>query len=101
MNKVDLYHEKLKKSFYYSDTQRARRSHLDEEFIKESINFIEVILKRYKIEPLSFKIELKDVEKYLGSISIIRDYIITAEFKEAKLVRIRWNENRMPSQTGK
>lgn len=93
MDKVALYHDKIKKSFSYSTVKRANTSYLDEEFIKESINFIEVILKRYEIDPLSFNIEIKDVENYLDSICIIKDFILSYELESANKVRIRYNEN--------
>ncbi|WP_354688103.1 hypothetical protein V9J15_02085 [Candidatus Liberibacter africanus] len=101
MDKVTIYHDKLKKSFYYSTVFKAKRSYLDEEVIKESIGFIEEVLKPYGIDPLSCNVPLEDVEKYLGNISVIRDFISSTNLEEAKQVRIRWNANHMLSQTDK
>ncbi|CAL9916530.1 hypothetical protein LSO9J_360005 [Candidatus Liberibacter solanacearum] len=72
MDNVTLYHDKLRISFYSCTVRNVRKSYLDEEVIKESINLIEATLKRYGIDPLSFNIEPKpkNVENYLGNICI-------------------------------
>ncbi|MBY7649731.1 MAG: hypothetical protein C4617_04485 [Candidatus Liberibacter europaeus] len=68
------------------------KKYLSKENFKESINTIELFLKPYGVPPLASDVEFEDAEDYLQNIFIISNLIRAYNQKEAKEVRIRYNE---------
>lgn len=76
-------------------------SNLGKDGFDNCINAIELILKDYGVQEMPLPIDFPEFMVYLNSITAISGFITMDRLEEAKKVRILWNANHMPSQTGK